>query len=347
MHRGSRSTRTSGGRAQAGWPRERGVARGLAGGLLGLGLAAAALTLFVTVVRQAPGLSGAARADDVLLVLLAWVGLLLAAWLALGSLLAVAALLPGAVGRAAACVADRVTPVAVRKALALALGASVGSLALPPALVSVAGSGPVGRSTDAHGPGARTTGAGLSLGPSRALAPGFAPTEAVPGFTPSTDPGRGAATPPAAPAPRPPDGPGYAPTPSDAGPASSGRADRVRGSGTTPSRTVRGPGYVPSAPPAVHDADRSRLMVPTPRVTTAAHDLVTVRRGDSLWSVAARHLGSSATDAEVAREWPRWYAANRAVVGADPDLIVPGEVLVAPTPSSSSVSSSTQQGAPS
>ncbi|GAA2489576.1 hypothetical protein GCM10009858_29590 [Terrabacter carboxydivorans] len=314
------------GRAHTRRPRERRTARELAGALLGLGLAAAALTLFATLVRQAPGLSAATRPDDVLLVLLGWVGLLLAAWLALGSLLAVAALSPGAVGRAAAGVADRVTPVAVRKTLALALGASVGSLALPPALVSVAGSGPVGRSTGAHEPDARTTGTGPSLG----LAPGFTPTEAVPGFTPSTDAGRGVAAPPAAPAPRPPDGPGYAPTAPDAGPASTGRADRVRARGTTVSRTASGPGYVPSAPPAVHDADRSRLMAPTPRVTTAAHDLVTVRRGDSLWSVAARYLGSSATDAEVAREWPRWYAANRDVVGDDPDLLTPGQLLRPP-----------------
>lgn len=123
------------------------MTRRLTGGLIGLGVAAAALVLFATVVRQAPTLAGPARPDDVLLVLLGWAGLLLAAWLALGSLLALAAVLPGAAGRAAAGIAERITPVAVRKALALALGASVGSLALPPALVSVAGSGPVGRST--------------------------------------------------------------------------------------------------------------------------------------------------------------------------------------------------------
>ena len=36
--------------------------------------------------------------------------------------------------------------------------------------------------------------------------------------------------------------------------------------------------------------------------------------------------------AAIAREWPRWYAANRAVIGADPDLIVIGQVLTPPSP---------------
>ncbi|GAA4833926.1 hypothetical protein GCM10023221_08060 [Luteimicrobium xylanilyticum] len=59
---------------------------------------------------------------------------------------------------------------------------------------------------------------------------------------------------------------------------------------------------------------------------------VTVRRGDSLWAVAAAHLGPHATDAEIARAWPRWYEANSHVIGADPDLLLPGTVLVAPEP---------------
>jgi nucleoid-associated protein YgaU len=57
---------------------------------------------------------------------------------------------------------------------------------------------------------------------------------------------------------------------------------------------------------------------------------VTVVRGDSLWRIAARHLGPGATDAEVALEWPRWYAANRAVIGPDPAIIHAGQVLTVP-----------------
>lgn len=57
---------------------------------------------------------------------------------------------------------------------------------------------------------------------------------------------------------------------------------------------------------------------------------VVVHRGDTLWDVAARALGPDATDADVAEAWPRWYAANRDVVGDDPDLLLPGQVLVPP-----------------
>lgn len=56
-----------------------------------------------------------------------------------------------------------------------------------------------------------------------------------------------------------------------------------------------------------------------------------VRAGDSLWSVAAGHLGAGASDAEVAAAWPRWYRDNLATIGPDPDLIHPGQLLQAPT----------------
>jgi hypothetical protein len=55
-----------------------------------------------------------------------------------------------------------------------------------------------------------------------------------------------------------------------------------------------------------------------------------VRRGDTLWDIAARHLGPRATAAEIARAWPQWYAANRAAIGPNPHLIHPGLVLQAP-----------------
>lgn len=57
---------------------------------------------------------------------------------------------------------------------------------------------------------------------------------------------------------------------------------------------------------------------------------VVVRRGDCLWDLVARHLGGDAPDAELAKAWPRWYAANRAVIGSDPDVLRPGQVLRIP-----------------
>ena len=66
----------------------------------------------------------------------------------------------------------------------------------------------------------------------------------------------------------------------------------------------------------------------------AADADVVVRRGDTLWDIAARHLGPQASLADIASAWPRWYAANRHVIGGQPDLLRPGERLRAPTSAS-------------
>lgn len=76
--------------------------------------------------------------------------------------------------------------------------------------------------------------------------------------------------------------------------------------------------------------DRAGLLGGRHSAATDA-DVIVVRRGDSLWSIVQRHLGPEADDAEVAAAWPRWYAANRSAIGADPDLLLPGTTLHAPT----------------
>jgi nucleoid-associated protein YgaU len=59
---------------------------------------------------------------------------------------------------------------------------------------------------------------------------------------------------------------------------------------------------------------------------------VRVHPGDSLWLLAAHRLGTRASDADVAAYWPRVFAANRGVIGNNPSLITPGEVLKIPAP---------------
>ncbi|MFE5294694.1 LysM peptidoglycan-binding domain-containing protein [Isoptericola sp. NPDC056618] len=55
-----------------------------------------------------------------------------------------------------------------------------------------------------------------------------------------------------------------------------------------------------------------------------------VHRGDTLWDIAADALGGSPTDAEILREVSRWHTENRDVIGADPDQLLPGQILRAP-----------------
>ena len=56
-----------------------------------------------------------------------------------------------------------------------------------------------------------------------------------------------------------------------------------------------------------------------------------MRPGDCLWRIAADHLGERATPARIAATWPRWYTANRTVIGPDARLIRPGQILHLPT----------------
>lgn len=55
-----------------------------------------------------------------------------------------------------------------------------------------------------------------------------------------------------------------------------------------------------------------------------------VVRGESLWSIAAGTLDAGSSPADIADASMRWYHTNRATVGANPDLIYPGQVLSEP-----------------
>jgi len=81
--------------------------------------------------------------------------------------------------------------------------------------------------------------------------------------------------------------------------------------------------------PAVADPPTS-LDWPQPAAQPEAAQHVTVRPGDSLWRLAAERLPEGAPAARIAQTWPTWWAANRGVIGADPDLLHPGTRLTAP-----------------
>lgn len=85
--------------------------------------------------------------------------------------------------------------------------------------------------------------------------------------------------------------------------------------------------------PVQHDVAGLRLpdrpIAPVAR-PVADPAVVVVRPGDTLWAIAARSLPAGATDAEIAHACARWHAANRDVIGDDPDLIFPTQRLVPP-----------------
>jgi nucleoid-associated protein YgaU len=90
----------------------------------------------------------------------------------------------------------------------------------------------------------------------------------------------------------------------------------------------------PAPAPAPEPADP---LVPDwpPDLTAAAADgSHVVVRGDCLWHIASARLaaasGTRPTDGEVARAVHAWWVANAEVIGPDPDVLLPGQVLRAP-----------------
>ena len=66
------------------------------------------------------------------------------------------------------------------------------------------------------------------------------------------------------------------------------------------------------------------------RDATPTPETYVVRPGDTLWDIAATALPSTASASDIAAAWPHWWRLNRSVVGADPGLILPGQVLRVP-----------------
>jgi LysM repeat protein len=109
-----------------------------------------------------------------------------------------------------------------------------------------------------------------------------------------------------------------------AGPAAAAPASP--GGPTDPPSQVAGP----PGPPDWPTDDPAAQPAAEPATEPEAHVVVP---GDCLWRIAADRLedgGTSPTDAETAQAVAAWWAANTDVIGADPDLIHPGQVLQAP-----------------
>lgn len=224
-------------------------------------------------------------------------------WLATGVLLMTATALPGVVGRVADVAACRLLPGSVRRI-------AVGALGLSLTASAAACSGVTPRAAPPADAG--------RLPPSVGSAQ-YAPGVDWPIGTPTT------AAPPVSPAPPEPSASAASSTAGGPGPPP-GRSTGSSGDPAKPHPSAR-PGPAPGQP-AAPTADSGRSAGSGPR-SRPGH-LVTVRAGDCLWLIAARRLAPDATAAQVAAEARRWYAANATRIGADPDLLHPGQVLAAP-----------------
>lgn len=268
----------------------------------GAGTAAWALTCLALQDWPVAGSDGPPTTDEVLGASLVWAAVALCGWLGITFAILALSAAPGALGRTFCRIAHSLTPHCARQALALALGASVGTVALPaPAAI------------------AATTAGTTAAGPATSLSTSTSgsPSTGTSGSAADSSSGAASAVAPAAAGSGVP-GPGFAPSHPAHGAVSR----------TTPAPA---PGWVPDRPARVTSPEPGSLLGGTLRPAGSTIDTVTVRRGDTLWSIAARHLGSGASDSEVAAEWPLWFAANRGVIGDDPDVVLPGQLLRAPT----------------
>ncbi|MFD4993188.1 LysM peptidoglycan-binding domain-containing protein [Cellulosimicrobium cellulans] len=295
----------------------------------------------------------AARPEPYVELLAVAIGAAAATWVAASALLGLGCVVVRAVGRswgAGERLLLRAAPAVVRRAARAGVGLTVGA-----GLVLAGGTAQAATTPDLD-PGAvavdlgwqASTPAPEPAGPAQPAplptdvsspAPPHAPSALATTFdqpvpmiaAPTAGPADHASSAPAAPSMPSvtPDAPSTAPSgPSDPAPAQAAAHETAPGTATStgPSAPARAPG-ARSASTEQRDA---ALTVVRDVAADEPREVVVVR-GDSLWSIAARHLPDGASDAQVADAVQRWYAANVGVVGDDPDLVRPGQVLVAPT----------------
>lgn len=246
---------------------------------------------------------GVDRAIGTLAAALLWI---CALWLALGLIASVLSLLPGRIGAVSTAITAHAVPAILRNLIFA------------------------------------TTGASMLFGPVAAIADTPAPTAPI--ATATGAPSWPLTPPPAQQlGPRWPIGPTARSTsagsqPAAPNPASSAISIDTNGPAAprwpvtvTPPRantnTSAGAGPVTSAAPATKQPQTTR---PDPQTPPKGVTHLMVEPGDSLWMIAANRLGPSATEDQIALEWPNWYRDNRAAIGTDPARLMPGTELTVP-----------------
>ena len=242
--------------------------------------------------------AGPAGPADGILLVAALGGVLLSLWLGLGVGLSALSALPGAVGHACRCLAGRTAPAAVRKVVAFVLGTTLSAALVP-------GSAAAGAGLEAPHPGV-VAAAGYAIGAVRAVADA-APDASFRFISGSVHVDLDDVD----------DG--------EAAPLPSWSPERP----LLPQRTMP-----PERTISEERTIASERVVPRKPAPAEVHGSsvrgIVVHRGETLWSIAARHLGPMATAAAIDAECHRWFATNREVIGDDANLILPGQLLSPP-----------------
>ena len=299
-----------------------------------------------------------AAVQSVLLITAGLVAWLLAAWAVVVFGVGMFARLPGRSGRRARRLLPRIAPASVGRLVLAAAGVSLIAGTAACAAPATAGPAATGEMT-----GAAVTSTWSTPVPTGSFAidwPDPSPTRtstppvtSAPTPAPASDP---TTTPSSSPAPATPST--LAPTPPVAVAAQTPNPTADTPESTTPSPTTPESATTPS--PATPDSAATNSPATPESVTTPTTDpsaapaggapsadgppaadssptlsgvVVMVQPGDSLWRIAAHSLGPDATDADVDNAWRAWYFVNREVIGDDPDVILPGQDLRAPSPS--------------
>jgi hypothetical protein len=229
---------------------------------------------------------------------LAWLTWL---WGLLGLALTAASGLPGLAGGLALALSRRLLPAGARRAAALALGVGLAAGAPLLAACTPAAAAPAAATATASpaAAGEAVPDWPSSGAPTAGPVPDWPRTPATPTASPTASPW---------PAPTPAPAPTAAPSP-DPAPA---------------------PAPVPTSPaPAPRQAD---VDPDWPLPDPGDH---VVLRGECLWDIAAADLrdrtGREPTSGETAAAVRAWWQLNTDVIGPDPDLLLPGQVLRPPT----------------
>lgn len=121
--------------------------------------------------------------------------------------------------------------------------------------------------------------------------------------------------------------PGMAIDPSTGYPVPVGPGDVPAGGGVPTPTPTPAPTPVPTPTPVpvpTPTPEPKPAPTPTPPPPASPTRTYTVVRGDTLYAIARKFYGGTGSD------WSRIYAANRAVIGSNPNLIKPGQVLIIP-----------------